>query len=72
MKLSRIIAAGVMTLCLPALAEAQNYNQLVAFGGSTTDTGWYANAKLSPVPNVFDVGVASAAVSCHFPVACYP
>jgi outer membrane lipase/esterase len=59
-KLSRIIAAGVMTLCLPALAEAQNYNQLVAFGGSTTDTGWYANAKLSPVPNVFDVGIASA------------
>lgn len=49
-----------MTLCLPALAEAQNYNQLVAFGGSTTDTGWYANAKLSPVPNLFDVGVASA------------
>jgi len=41
-------------------AAAQNYNQFIAFGDSTTDTGWFANGKLSPIPNVFDAGVAIA------------
>ncbi len=53
------------TLWLASLgsgAVAQNYNQLIAFGDSTTDSGWFANAKLEPtIPgNLFDKAVANA------------
>ncbi len=41
-------------------ASAQNYNQFIAFGDSTTDTGWFANSRLSSAPNLFDTAVANA------------
>ena len=69
MKLGKALLAGAALVCLTQVAQAQNYNQLVAFGDSTTDTGWFANAKLSPVPNLFDFAVASAVAAggnAHF------
>jgi outer membrane lipase/esterase len=69
MKPTKALLAGTALLCLTTIAKAQNYNQLLAFGDSTTDTGWFANAKLSPVANVFDVAVASgvgAGGNAHF------
>ena len=69
MKPTKALLAGTALLCLTTIAEAQNYNQLLAFGDSTTDTGWFANAKLSPVPNLFDFAVASgvaAGGNAHF------
>ena len=59
MKPTKALLAGTALLCLTTIAKAQNYNQLLAFGDSTTDTGWFANAKLSPVANLFDAAVAS-------------
>src|SRR5882757_8699920 len=52
------IAFGLATLP----ASAQSFNQFIAFGDSTIDTGWFANAKLAPaIPgNPFDAAVASA------------
>ncbi|MGA7325320.1 MAG: SGNH/GDSL hydrolase family protein, partial [Rhodomicrobium sp.] len=39
------VVIGVIA-CVAALpASAQNYNQVIAFGDSTTDTGWFANAN---------------------------
>jgi len=45
MKLKTALLGGAAALlsCM-ASAHAQNYNQLMAFGDSTTDTGWFANA----------------------------
>lgn len=60
MKLKRALLVGAALLCLTRIAEAQQFNQLIGFGDSTTDTGWFANAKLSSVPNLFDFAVASA------------
>ncbi|MGO8954154.1 MAG: SGNH/GDSL hydrolase family protein, partial [Rhodomicrobium sp.] len=62
------------TLCLPALvsdALAQTYNQFIAFGDSTIDSGWFANAKLAPTVsgNPFDTAVANAVAvggNAHF------
>lgn len=56
-------------LCLTGAARGENFNQLIAFGDSTTDTGWFANAKLSPIPNLFDFAVASSVAAggnAHF------
>jgi outer membrane lipase/esterase len=47
MMLKKAALAGASLLCLTYHAHAQNFNKLVAFGDSTTDTGWFANA--SPV-----------------------
>ena len=70
MKPTKALLAGTALLCLTTIAEAQNYNQLIGLGDSTTDTGWFANAKLSPVPNLFDFAVASslaAGGNAHLP-----
>jgi outer membrane lipase/esterase len=50
----RIALLGTLLVTFANPAVAQNFNQLIAFGDSTTDTGWFANAKLSPVSNFFD------------------
>jgi outer membrane lipase/esterase len=52
-------------------AAAQRYNQFIAFGDSTTDTGWFANAKLAPSisTNPFDIAVANSVAAggnAHF------
>jgi outer membrane lipase/esterase len=54
MKLKRALLASTTVLCLTQIAEAQQFNQFVGFGDSTTDTGWFAHSRLSPVPNAFD------------------
>ena len=41
---SIFLAAAALLLSNP-LAEAQNFNQFIAFGDSTTDTGWFAHAS---------------------------
>jgi outer membrane lipase/esterase len=55
---------------LESEAFAQNYNQLIAFGDSTIDSGWFANAKLAPgTSNPFDTYVANAVAAggnAHF------
>jgi phospholipase/lecithinase/hemolysin len=45
MKSRSIFLAAVALLLSSPLAEAQNFNQFVAFGDSTTDTGWFAHAS---------------------------
>ena len=45
MMLKKAALAGASLLCLAHYAHAQNFNQLIAFGDSTTDTGWFANAS---------------------------
>lgn len=69
MALGKALLAAAAFVCLTQIAEAQSYNQLIAFGDSTTDTGWFANAKLSPVANLFDFAVASSVAAggnAHF------
>jgi outer membrane lipase/esterase len=69
MKLKRALLACAALLCFAPTAEAQQYNQLIAFGDSTTDTGWFRNAVLSPFPNAFDPAVAFAVANggnAHF------
>jgi len=69
MRLRHALLAGTLLIGAVQAAEAQQYNQLTAFGDSTTDTGWFANSKLSPVPNLFDAGVAFAVANggnAHF------
>jgi outer membrane lipase/esterase len=55
--------AAAVLLCLVQSAEAQNFNQLVGFGDSATDTGWFTGATSGPhstgVP-AFDAAIASA------------
>jgi outer membrane lipase/esterase len=46
-------------LCLNQPAEAQNFNQLIGFGDSTTDTGWYTGAT----SGLHSTGVASVDAS---------
>src|SRR5215469_8837185 len=42
--LKHVSFAVAALLCLTRAAEAQNFNQLVGFGDSTVDTGWYTGA----------------------------
>jgi outer membrane lipase/esterase len=48
MSLKQVRLAGVVLLGLTQGAEAQNFNQLIGFGDSTVDTGWYTGAKSGP------------------------
>jgi outer membrane lipase/esterase len=54
---SIFLAAAALVLSSP-LAEAQNFNQFIAFGDSTTDTGWFAHASTGYAP--LDALVANA------------
>jgi len=42
---STLLAAAATVLLLTRSADAQHFNQFLAFGDSTTDTGWFANAS---------------------------
>jgi len=69
MQLTRALLTGVALLGLTQIAHAQQFNQLIGFGDSTTDTGWFVNSKLSPLPNFFDPLVAAAVAAggnAHF------
>ena len=58
MKPRSIFLAAVALSLFNPLAEAQNFNQFVAFGDSTTDTGWFAHASTGFPP--LDALVANA------------
>ena len=65
------VAALAFGVAAASGASAQTFNQFIAFGDSTTDTGWFANAELAPtIPgNPFDVAVANslaAGGNAHF------
>jgi outer membrane lipase/esterase len=51
MKPKSVVLAVATLLFFTRLAEAQNFNQLIAFGNSTTDTGWFAHAS-SGIPDL--------------------
>ncbi|MBU6464425.1 MAG: autotransporter domain-containing protein [Bradyrhizobium sp.] len=59
MYLKRACFAGAALLCSAHLAEAQNFNQLIGFGDSTVDTGWYTGAS----SGLHSTGVASVDAS---------
>src|SRR5579871_6564814 len=59
MYLKRACFAGAALLCSAQLAEAQNFNQLIGFGDSTVDTGWFTGATSGP----HSTGVASVDAS---------
>jgi outer membrane lipase/esterase len=48
MRLKHIGVAGAAFLSLTPSAQAQNFNQLIGFGDSTVDTGWYSGASSGP------------------------
>jgi outer membrane lipase/esterase len=48
MRLKQVCLAGAALLSLTQAAEAQNFNQLIGFGDSTVDTGWYTGASSGP------------------------
>jgi len=50
MKLKSSLLAGAALLFFAPIAEAQNFNQLIAFGDSTTDTGRFAHASTGVPP----------------------
>ena len=58
MKLKKALLAGAALLSLTEIAEAQQFNQFVGFGDSTTDTGWFANASTGIGP--YDTAIAAA------------
>src|SRR5579871_2618498 len=51
--------AGAVLLCSAQCAEAQNFNQLIGFGDSTVDTGWYTGAS----SGAHSTGIASVDAS---------
>jgi len=61
--LKHVCFAGAVFLSLIQSAEAQNFNQLIGFGDSTIDTGWYMGATSGPhstgAPSV-DASIAAA------------
>ena len=57
--LKHVCFAVVALLCLTQSAKAQNFNQLVGFGDSTVDSGWYTGATSGP----HATGVASVDAS---------
>jgi hypothetical protein len=63
MKLKRALLVCTVLVCLAEIAEAQQYNQLIAFGDSTTDAGWFANPTacfLSTCTDPTDVAIKLA------------
>jgi outer membrane lipase/esterase len=55
-----------MLLSTP-LANAQNFKQFIAFGDSTTDTGWFANASTGiPAINVLVANSLAQGGNAHF------
>jgi outer membrane lipase/esterase len=64
MKLKKAFLAGAALLSVAQYAHAQNFNQMVAFGDSTTDTGWFAHAPTGStfLAQIFD-GIVKNAIA---------
>src|SRR5579863_7550909 len=63
MKMKQACFAVAVLLCLTQLAQAQNFNQLIGFGDSATDTGWFTGATSGPHSTgvgPFDASIAAA------------
>jgi outer membrane lipase/esterase len=63
MRMKQACFAVAALLCLTRLAQAQNFNQLIGFGDSATDTGWFTGATSGPHSTgfaPFDAAVAAA------------
>lgn len=59
------ISAGL--LCYAQCANAQNFNQLIAFGDSATDTGWFAHASTGiPIVDFWTANALAAGGNAHF------
>ena len=66
MRLNKIILASSL-LCSPQLAGAQNFNQLIGFGDSATDTGWFAHASTGiPLVDFWTASSLAAGGNAHF------
>ena len=66
-KLNGIFFAGAALLCFASLAEAQSFNQFIAFGDSTTDTGWFAHASTGvPAIDALVKNTLAAGGNAHF------
>src|SRR5271154_4938501 len=59
MNLEQACLAAAALLCSTQWAAAQNFNQVIGFGDSTVDTGWYTGASSGP----HSTGVASVDAS---------
>ena len=67
MKLNGIVLASTALLCFAPLAEAQSFNQLLAFGDSTTDTGWFAHVSTGvPAMDTLVKNALEAGGNAHF------
>jgi outer membrane lipase/esterase len=63
MRIKQACFAVAALLYLTQLAEAQNFNQLIGFGDSATDTGWFTGATSGPHSTgfaPFDASIAAA------------
>lgn len=63
MRLKTAFLTGVALLCLTELAAAQSFDQLIGFGDSATDTGWFTGATSGPRStgiSAFDNAIAAA------------
>jgi outer membrane lipase/esterase len=58
--LKKGLLASAALLCFTHIAWSQNFNQFLAFGDSTIDSGWFANARLAPTANASDSANAAA------------
>jgi outer membrane lipase/esterase len=67
MKLKRAFWVGAALLCSTQFAEAQKFNQLIAFGDSATDTGWFAHASTGiPIVDFWTANAVAAGGNAHF------
>jgi outer membrane lipase/esterase len=67
MKSKRAFLVGAALLCSTQLAEAQKFNQLIGFGDSATDTGWFAHASTGiPVVDFWTASALAAGGNAHF------
>ena len=58
---------GVALLCSTQCANAQDFNQLIAFGDSATDTGWFAHASTGiPIVDFWTASALAAGGNAHF------
>src|SRR5579863_1330264 len=63
MRMKQACFAAAVLLSLTQLVQAQNFNQLIGFGDSATDTGWFTGATSGPHSTgvtPFDLSIAAA------------
>ena len=67
MSRKRGFCIGLALLWYAQCAHAQNFNQLIAFGDSATDTGWFAHASSGiPIVDFWTASALAAGGNAHF------